>query len=68
GPGCAAPVPSGGSPPPAPQRKVKRCKKGKHRKKGHCIPKRCKKHKRRKGRRCVPPKHWAQKHGKHAGR
>jgi len=53
GPGCAAPVPSGGSPP---AQKVKQCRKGKHRKRGHCVPKRCKKHKRRKGRRCVAPK------------
>ncbi len=65
GPNCSAPVPGGGS--PLPQHQAKRCGKGKHRKKGRCVPKRCKKHKRRKGRRCVSPKHWAQKHGKRAG-
>ncbi|HEY7267143.1 MAG TPA: glycerophosphodiester phosphodiesterase family protein [Solirubrobacterales bacterium] len=60
---CPVPPPSGPAqnPQQAPTPKPS-CKKGKHRKKGICVPKKCRKHKVRSGRRCVVPKNWKARH------
>ena len=54
---CPSPA-SGGQPPAA----RPKCRKGKRRKRGVCVPKHCKKHKVRSGRRCVVSKNWQRRH------
>jgi glycerophosphoryl diester phosphodiesterase len=55
---CPGP-PSGASQAPS----TSKCRKGKHSKRGICVPKKCRKHKVRSSRRCVVPKHWKARHG-----
>jgi glycerophosphoryl diester phosphodiesterase len=57
------PVPPETGPGPNPQQaQPPTCRKGKHRKRGVCVPKKCVKHKVRSGRRCVVPKNWKARH------
>ena len=50
----ASPTPQHAQPPS--------CRKGKHRKRGICVPRKCRNHKVRSGRRCAVPKNWERRH------